>query len=82
MERTEALIVLEDELHEALWLARKASYLLQEIVDDFFCYTDTTVSPAAFEHLRGKYGRACAKADIVRYLLDETYKALDSLLAE
>ena len=82
MERTEAVILLENELHDACWSAKKAAWLLLEINDDFFCYTDEVISPAAFQHLRGEYGRACAKADIAQCLLNEICKTLDCLLSE
>ena len=80
MERKEAVIALEEDLEDVCWSARKASLLLQELVDDFFLYTNTAISASAFEHLRDRYERNCAKAEITRQLLDEIYRALDDLL--
>lgn len=80
MERNEAVITLEEELHAACWSAKKASYVLQEIFDSFFCYADAAISQPAFEHLRSEYGRACAKADIARCLTNETIHILEELL--
>ena len=80
MERREAMLVLEDTLHHLSWTAEKAEYLLEDVIQDFFCYSEEALPEAALEDFRGKYARACAKTEIAKDLVCEVHRGVEQVL--
>ena len=81
MERREAAHLPEDDLMEAYRSVKKALYLLQDVVNDFFIYSDELRAEQSFEISCDEYGSASAKTEIARDLLADVRKILKELLS-
>lgn len=80
MGRKDAVLALEDELIRCAQLAKRAGYLMEDLLDGFFTYGDSPKVSAPVAIPRAEYGPAVAKAEIVGELLRKQQKLLDRLL--
>ena len=83
MNQRGALFALEDELLNVHYAVKKANYLMEELIEQFFCYNDDAIQDGqGLSRLQNEYGRATAKAEIARDLLVEVNTTLKNLLED
>ena len=82
MEQMNTLAVPEDELFNVYWRARKANFMLEDLMEEFFKHCDEIQDERGIAHICPEYGRACAKVEIAKDLLVEVDDTLRHMLEQ